>query len=224
MNTTQERLHRAITVVALIIGPLSLIVATVAQWLVQPASATSTIFNMVTENAELWTAVGLISVFGPLCWLAGIPAVIALVHGRGWTLTTLGGYLSAAGLAAGIGHLAIFFALYGTAASSGLDADALHRLDQASSTDLLSNLLLVVFLACFSIGPILLTVGLRRAKLVAVWVPVAAIVMVVASFVGGVPAGIVQLCALVLTFAPIIVAILRAPALVVPDSRVPAPR
>jgi hypothetical protein len=209
MNTTQQRVHRTVTVAALLVGPLSLIVATILQWLVTPAGPSSTIFDMISDNSTTWSAVGLISVFGPLCWLAGIPAVIDLVHGRGWTLTTIGGYLTAAGLAAAVGHLAIYFALYGTAASSGLHADALKALETASSDNLLSNLLLFLFLACFSVGPILLTVGLRMAKQVAVWVPVAAIVMTVANFVGGVPAGIVQLCALVLTFAPMIVAVLR---------------
>lgn len=212
MNNTQERLHRVITVAALTVGPLSLVVATVIQWLIHPATPSSTIFDMIAENRTIWTIVGLISVLGPLCWLAGLPAIIASVRGRGWTLTTVGGYLTAVGLAAAIGHLASYFAVYGVGASSGLDGDGLQALERAISQDVLSNLLLVLFLAFFSVGPILMTVGLRRAKLVAVWVPVAAIVMTVANFAGGVPAGIVQLCALVLTFAPIIVAVLRAPA------------
>jgi hypothetical protein len=82
-------------------------------------------------------------------------------------------------------------------------------LGQAADAEPLANALLLVFLIAFSLGPILLTVGLRRAKAVAVWVPVAAIVMTVANFVGGPVAGIVQLCALALTFVPIIVAVLR---------------
>lgn len=187
MNLIQQRVHRSVTVAALIVGPLSLIVATVLQWLVSPAGM-------------MWSVVGLISVFGPLCWLAGIPAVIDLVHGRGWALTTIGGYVTAVGLAAAVGHLAIFFAL---------DGPGEARPGESSSDGALSTALLLLFLVCFCLGPILLSVGLRRAKRVAVWVPVAAIVMAVASFVGGVPAGIVQLCALVLTFAPMIGAVVR---------------
>lgn len=210
MNLTQRRVYRTVTATALVVGPLSLILATVLQWLLTPASASSTIFDVITDHPTVWSVVGLISVLGPLCWLAGIPGVIDLVHGRGWTLTTIGGCLTAAGLAAAVGHLAIYFSLYGAAASSGLRTAGMRALDRASSGDLLSNLLLFLFLGCFSVGPILLTLGLRMARQVAVWVPVAAIVMTVANFVGGVPAGIVQLAALVLTFAPLVVAILRA--------------
>jgi hypothetical protein len=67
----------------------------------------------------------------------------------------------------------------------------------------------MLFLIAFGLGPILLTVGLRRGGLVAVWVPVAAIVATVANFVGGMVAGGVQLAALALTFVPLIVILAR---------------
>jgi hypothetical protein len=49
----------------------------------------------------------------------------------------------------------------------------------------------------------------RLSRLVPVWVPVAAIVMVVANFVGGIPAGIVQLVAVIATFVPMVVLLAR---------------
>jgi len=179
-SAVRERTLSAVGVSCLVIGPLSLIAATMLQWTPQP-----------DPSSALFAVVAVISVFGPLVWLFGIPAVVKLAKARGWVLTFTGGLLTAIGLAAGVGHLALFFG-----------APLAH--DSA-----IGNALLMVFLVAFATGPIVLTIGLRRAKIVAVWVPVAAIIMAVANFVGGVPAGIVQLIALVATFAPIIVAVAR---------------
>jgi hypothetical protein len=124
-------------------------------------------------------------------------------------VTTIGGYLTAIGLIAGVGHLALFFGLIGDAAGAGVDADTGLALLRADDGNALSTVLLYGFLAGFSLGPILLTIGLRLARLVPVWVPVAAIVMVVANFVGGIPAGIVQLVAVIATFVPMVVLLAR---------------
>lgn len=211
MNMTRARLLRITGVIGLIAGPISLIVTTVMQWMLQAANPTATVYEVIAQNQAAWLTLGILSVFGPLVWLAGIPAVIDRVPGRGWVLTTSGGLVTAIGLAAGIGHLALFFGTDAVLAADGLGGPARELLDKAAGQEPLGNLLLVVFLAAFSLGPILMTIGLRRAKAVAVWVPVTAIIMTVANFVGGVPAGIVQLAALVATFVPIVVTVLRAP-------------
>jgi hypothetical protein len=126
-----------------------------------------------------------------------------------WSITTIGGYLTGAGLIAGVGHLALFFGLIADAAGAGLDSDTGRALLQADDASVISTVLLYGFLVGFSLGPILLTIGLRLARLVPVWVPVAAIVMVVANFVGGIPAGIVQLVAVIATFVPMVVLLAR---------------
>lgn len=209
MNSTQSRVFRTVGAIGLIVGPLSLIVATALQWMLQAADPSATVFDVVTHHHVLWLCVGLVSVFGPLVWLAGIPAVIGLAHERGWVLTTVGGCITATGLAAGIGHLSVYFGTYGVLAADSVSAHGRTALVRSADAEPLSGVLLVVFLIGFSLGPIILTIGLRRAKVVAVWVPVAAIVMTVANFVGGPVAGIVQLCALVVVFVPIIVAVLH---------------
>jgi hypothetical protein len=180
-SPVRERTLSMVGVSCLVIGPLSLIAATMLQWTPQP-----------DPSSVLFAVVAVISVFGPLIWLLGIPAVVQLARARGWVLTFTGCLVTAIGLAAGVGHLALFFG-------------APHAQDDSA----IGNVLLIVFLIAFAAGPIVMTIGLRRAKIVAVWVPVAAIIMAVASFVGGVPAGIVQMIALVATFAPIIAAALR---------------
>jgi hypothetical protein len=64
-----------------------------------------------------------------------------------------------------------------------------------------------VFLIGFAVGPVLLTIGLRIARVVGVWVPLAAIVTAAAGFFGGTIAGVVQLITLVLLWAPIALAV-----------------
>ncbi|MBB5632503.1 hypothetical protein BKA04_000726 [Cryobacterium mesophilum] len=209
ITTTAERVWRVAGIVGMALGMLSLIAATVIQWFVQPSDPAGTPIDITGENPGLWLLVGLLAVLGPLAWVAGIVSTTMLVRTKGWTLTTIGGYLTAAGLVGGVGHLAIFFGLIADAAGAGLDGDTGRAILQADDASILSNVLLYGFLVGFSLGPILLTIGLRMARLVPVWVPVAAIVMVVANFVGGIPAGIVQLVAVVATFGPMVLLLAR---------------
>lgn len=207
--TTAERAWRIAGIAGMTLGVLSLVAATVIQWVVQPSDPSGTPIDVARENPSLWLVVSLLAVLGPLAWVGGIVSTTMLVRTRGWTLTSIGGYVTAIGLISGVGHLAIFFGLAADAAGAGLDAKAGIALLQADDASVLSNVLLYGFLVGFSLGPILLTIGLRAAKLVPVWVPVAAIVMVVANFVGGIPAGIVQLVAVVATFGPMVFVLAR---------------
>jgi hypothetical protein len=200
---------RVIGAAALALGLASFILTTVLQWILQAADPSATMIEAIGRNPQVWLTMSLAAVLGPLVWIAGIIPVTALVRGRGWVLTTIGGYATGIGLAAGVGHLALYFGLYGDLAASGLDTSAAATVGSADDRGVLTNLLLMLFLIAFGLGPILLTVGLRRGGLVAVWVPVAAIVATVANFVGGMVAGGVQLAALALTFVPLIVILAR---------------
>ena len=204
-----ERSWRLIGAVGMIAGMLSLVVTTIVQWTLQPTSPSDTIVDIVNAHQGMWTAASVLSVLGPLLWVAGIGAIASVVRDRGWVLGTVGGSITALGLIAGVGHLALFFGVSSDLAASGISTKAAEAVQGADDGGLLGTLLLILFLVGFSLGPILLTVGLRRARLVAVWVPVAAIVMVVANFVGGIPAGAVQLLAMLLTFVPLTIVLLR---------------
>ncbi|MBX3078848.1 MAG: hypothetical protein KF692_06420 [Cryobacterium sp.] len=209
MSTAAERFWRNAGVGGMILGMVSLIAATIIQWFVQPSDPSGTPIDVAQQNPTAWLIVSLLAVLGPLAWVGGIVSVTLLVRTKGCTLATIGGYLTAAGLIAGVGHLAIFFGLIADIAGSGLSPENGLAVLRADDSSILSSVLLYGFLVGFSLGPISLTVGLRRAKLVPVWVPVAAIIMVVANFVGGTVASIVQMIAVVATFAPMIVALLK---------------
>ena len=206
---TAERAWRLLGALGMILGLASLVAATVIQWLIQPTDPSGTPVDVARENPAIWLLVGLLSVLGPLFWVAGIFAVTSRVTGRGWVLTTIGGSVTALGLISGVGHLALFFGLASDTAGAGVDSGTALSLLRADDAGAISNLLLYGFLVGFSLGPILLTIGLRLAKQVPVWVPVAAIVMVVANFVGGVPAGAVQLLAALLAFLPMVLVLMR---------------
>jgi len=204
-----ERSWRLIGAVGMIVGMLSLVVTTIVQWTLQPTSASDTVVDIVNAHQGVWTLTSVLSVIGPLLWVAGIGAITSVVRDRGWVLSTVGGSITALGLIAGVGHLALFFGISSDLAASGVSAKAAQAVQGADDGGLLGTMLLILFLVGFSLGPILLMIGLRRARLVAVWVPVAAIVMVVANFVGGIPAGAVQLAAMLLAFVPLTIVLLR---------------
>lgn len=204
VTSATERFWRMAGMTGMVLGVVSFMAATVIQWIIQPSDPAATPITMAQANPSMWLVAGLLGVLGPLVWVAGIVSITMLVRTKGWTLTTIGGYITAAGLIAGVGHLAQFFGLMTDAAGAKLDADSARALMSADESSLLATVLLFAFLIGYSLGPVLLTIGLRRAKLVPVWVPVAAIVLVVTNFLGGVPAGIVQLIALVATFGPLV--------------------
>ncbi len=206
-----SRFARTIALIGLAAGPLTLIVANIAQWMLQPTGPDPTPTAVAQQFPVAWLLVGVLSVFGPMAWLAGLPAIDALAFGRGALITRIGVLLTGLGLAAGIGHLAIFFGVYGTIANAGLDSRATTAGEAAADVEMLGTILLIAFLVCYSLGPIVMTVGLRVGHRVAVWVPIAAIITAGANLFGGPIAGIVQLLALAAAWGAILVAVARMP-------------
>lgn len=209
-RTVLDRLGRTVAIIALVVGPLTLIIADIMQWTLRPSGVDPTAADVAAQFPTAWLLVALLSVFGPVIWLMGLPAASALPDRRGRLSTRIGALVTALGLAAGVGHLAAFFSLYGSLAAAGLDADAAHRMVAAGDADAVGNVLLIAFLVCYSLGPIVMTVGLRIARRVAVWVPITAVLTAGANLFGGPIAGAVQLVTLAGVWAAVVVAILRS--------------
>jgi hypothetical protein len=222
MHTKTTR--RMLAVAALALGPLSLIASTIVQWFLQPAGTDPTPVAVAAQFPTIWFALGLAAVFGPLIWLAGIPAVVGLVTGRGSVLTLMGGLVTGLGLVVGAAHLALFFGLNAALAAREVAPQDVASVLDATDSEPLSNTLLVCFLIAFSLGPILLCVGLRIGGRIGVWVPIAALATAAASFFGGPVAGIVQVVTLALTWAPIAVAVARSAASTAQPTTEPEPR
>jgi len=202
-----ERSWRVIGAVAIALGLVSFVLSNVLQWTLEAGGDSPS--AVISAQPSAWLTAGISAVLGPLLWAGGLLVVIGLVRERGWVLTTIGGIVAAVGLAAGVGHLALFFGLYGDLAAAGSSDSAAKAILNADNSNALGNLLLIVFLVGFCLGPIVLTVGLRRARLVPVWLPVVALVAAVANFVGGPVAGILQLIALLVVFVPLAVLLVR---------------
>lgn len=187
---------------------------------------------MVSGGPGLWLLAATLAIAGPLLWLPGLIAAGALPGAaraarslpagelpdrslpaenpaaanrgpqRGRTLAGLGSLLLAAGMAVGVGHFALFFGVLGSAADSGLPAGTIEQLVTAEDGYVLGTVLLWVFLAGLTLGTLLLCVGLRMARAVPVWVPVAALAFAVTNFMGGPVATVVGAAALLATFVP----------------------
>jgi hypothetical protein len=202
-----ERSWRVMGVIAIALGLVSFVLSNVLQWTLESGGDSPT--AVISANPSAWLVAGFSAVLGPLLWAGGLLVVIGVVRERGWVLTTVGGTISAIGLTAGVGHLALFFGVYGDLAAAGASHSATQALLDADNANPLGNLLLIVFLVGFCLGPVVLTVGLRRAALVPVWLPVIAVIAAVTNFVGGPVAGIVQLIALLVVFVPLAVLLVR---------------
>ena len=202
-----ERSWRVVGAVAIALGLISFVLSNILQWTLESGGDSPN--AVISAHPTAWLVAGVSAVLGPLVWAGGLLVVIGLVRERGWVLTTVGGVVSAIGLAAGVGHLALFFGVYGDLAAAKTSHAATQAILDADNANPLGNLLLIVFLVGFCVGPIVLTIGLRRARLVPVWLPVIAVIAAVANFVGGPVAGIVQLIALLVVFVPLAVLLVR---------------
>lgn len=204
-----SRLPRSIAVTALVLGPVSLIGVTLAQWMLQRTNQGAGPLDLASGHPSQWSVIAAASVLGPVVWLAGLPAVSALPTDRGRRLTLVGALLTGAGLAAGIGHLALVFGTFSTLAAAGLSPQEAAQVAQAADVDWLGNALLVTFLVGYAVGPLLLALGLRKARLVPVWAPLAAVLTAAATLFGGPLAGIVQVLALIALWGAVVRAVIR---------------
>jgi hypothetical protein len=174
---------------------------------VEPAVAsTASLTAAVSDHSGTWLAAGMLELLSAFL-LVGALGAARLVRQRGVVLTRIGAWLLAAGAIASTGHTIGYFGTYAAYADSGLDADALSSL--AKSPDVLGGTVIAVFMLGLLLGPVLLTIGLRRAALVPIWVPVVAVVFVVAGAVSGLAAGVVGLIAGLASLGYVGVAVLR---------------
>jgi hypothetical protein len=198
------RATRRLSAVGLVVGAAAFGAADVLRRVVaggvtDPAALAAT----VGRHTGAWSAAALLAVLGSMLLLPGLVSAMGLVHRRGVVLTVVGTGLTGLGAVAGVGHAVAFYADAGVKAAGGAPAAVVRALDAASERYPVLVLLIVAFAVGMTAGPLVLTIGLRRARLVPVWVPVAAVVFALCGSVGGVPAGVLGLVAALAVFAPI---------------------
>lgn len=178
--------------------------------IVEPATPSLASTTAAVANHQgLWFAAGVLEVVASVLLVAGATGALLLAGGRGRVLTRVGAGLLAVGAIASTGHTIGYYGTYAAYADSGLDTGSLTAID--GTTDALGGVTIVLFMIGMLLGPIVLTVGLRRASVVPIWVPVLAVVFVVAGAVGGVGAGVVGLMAGLASLGFVGLTLLRSP-------------
>lgn len=166
-----------------------------------------TVVRLVHDHLGTWTVAAALALLSALVLLAGLAAVAALAPGRGRPLATIGQAVFGVGVIASVAHAVGEFGVPATQARSGVGSAAVNAMDKAGFWPW--DVAVLLFIAGFLLGPVLLLAGLRRARVVPVWSPVAAIVAGVCGGTSGVVAGWIGLAAWVVAFVPVALAGLR---------------
>lgn len=211
---------------ALTIGAGAFAAADLGRRLVLPDNEVTGIPDMVSRvqaHAGLWLALGLAVVIGSMAMMPGILSILrrsgrsAEAHGeaqehpraRGRATILVGGCLVFLGLVASVAHALAFYGMAAIDGTSGAPMAAVSAMEDASNSYPLFVLVIVLFIVGMTLGPIVLTWGLRRAGAVPIWVPVAALVFAVSGMLSGAAAGVVGLIAAIIAFGMIARTLMR---------------
>lgn len=176
--------------------------------------------HQVGEHSTTWLLAGSLATLSVFLLAPAALALAMLAGGRGRVLTRLGGLLFAAGVLASMSHMVGEFGFPAIRAAAGLDDAALRALDDAGYAP--AGVMIALFILGFTVGLLLLMIGLRRAGVVPLWSVIAAVVAIAAGGSGGVAAGVVGVVAWLATMAPVAVALTRPSGVVVTVSPVRA--
>jgi MFS family permease len=208
ISTTQRRTLAA----GLVGGALCFTLADLVRRVVEPAAPSpSALTRAVADHPSLWLLAGLLSAATAFLLPPAMVVVPAIVRGRGHRLATTGALLTGIGAVAAAVHAAGYFGSYGIYASSGADRSAVRAMESGSEGYPFFTVFIVLFMAGMLLGPLLLGIGLRRARLVPVWVPVAALVFAAAGGTSGAWPGVIGVLAAVATFVPVAMALVGRP-------------
>ena len=191
-----------VAAVALVVGALLFSLGDLLRRVVVPAGTPSAaaITEAVDQHALAWSLAALFSVAAAFCLIPGILGLIDTASGRGSRVTRAGALLVGVGAIASVGHAVAFYSPYALYAQAGTPGPQVDALDRATESYLVLVLLIVLFMLGMVIGPIVLFLGLRRARRVPIWAVIAAVVFVGAGSTGGVGAGVVGLLAALAAF------------------------
>lgn len=195
----------------LLLGPLLFATGDLLRRLVVPSNGSDGLADVrhVHDHPGLWQLAALLAAASVFVLIPGLGAVVGLVSDRGLALTRVGTLLLGAGLLASIGHMTAYFGLDGLYDKAALDPAAITQVDKASEAYGPLVGFIPLFIVGMFLGLLLLTIGLRRARVVPIWTVVTALAAIVTGSTGGLAAGVVGLAAWVATFTPIALAVLR---------------
>lgn len=206
--------------VGLLVGALFLSLGDLLRRTVDSSSGSSptAIAASVHNHPGIWLAAAILSALAPVFFIPGVCALVATTRGRGSRVVAVGGFLAVLGLVASVGHAVAYYAPFALYGRAGTDAATIKALDDASESYPMLVALIIAFIVGVTLGMITLVIGLRRARKVPVWAPIAAVVFAVAGSSGGVAMGVLGTAAALAAFLP------AARSLVVPTTDALTPR
>lgn len=198
-NPTSSRIAAA----CLVVGAALFSIGDLLRRIVEPSGSFShqDLVRAVVRQPGLWGLAAVLAVVATICFLPGLVGLTLTAHGRGAGTTLTGAALLGVGMVASVGHAIGYFGPFGRFADSGASAGNVDDFLDAGG-DPATVLCIVLFMVGVILGPIVLAVGLRRARRIPVWAVVAAVVFVACGSTSGVPVGAIGLVAALLTFVP----------------------
>lgn len=195
----------------LFLGPLLFALADLLRRLVVPSNGPDVLGDVrrIHDHPGLWQLAVLLAGVSVLVFIPGLGAIIGLVSDRGLVLTRVGTLMVGAGLLGSIGHLMGYYGSYGLFDKAALDPAAIRAFYDAGEAYPPLLGFIAVFIVGLLFGILVLTVGLRRARVVPIWTVVTGLVVFVTANAGGVLAGVVGLVAWVATLTPVALAVMR---------------
>lgn len=207
---------RRTAAVCLVAGPLLFAISDLVRRTVDPHNEADPVaaLRLVRAHEGSWALAGALAIASAFVLLAGLGAILSLAPRRGRVLTHIGVLVLGAGSIASVAHATGEFGQPAVRAGAGVSEAVATAMDQSGYWPW--DIAVLVFIAGFLVGPVLVMVGLRRARAVPVWAVVATLVAGACGGSAGVPAGIVGVVAWLAAFVPVSLALVRGQ---VPESR-----
>lgn len=181
--TDADNFRRTLAGLCLIAAPLAFMVSEVTYSTFFSQESDQQFFAAVAGKSSTWTFATLL---GLLAAVLFVPAVVGMVHltrDRGVVLGHVGGALALLGAVGYACHQMLFVVLGEMARMEGQREAVISVGKQLDSSATIGIIAMLMFLLSLSLGLILLTIGLYRARIVPIWVPICIVLSILPAFV-----------------------------------------
>lgn len=161
---------------SLVTGVMSLVLGTLLNPTASDQDPASTL-RVVSEQGALWMAMAILFFLGSVALTLGLPAVLSLFTRRGRTLGLAGVAVFSVGAIGTSGYAMLMVFFRALVEKHGIEPKALNSV----VGDVGLSAFLYTWIGCFFLGLLLIALGLLRARVTAVWVPVLILVYLVAA-------------------------------------------
>ncbi len=178
--------RRTLAGLGMILAPLALGVSDLTRLSVEAGDpGVREQIELIAASPGAWQVATVTNMVGIVLFVPAVLGLLHLLHDRGAVWGHAGGGLYLIGVLGLAAHNAGYYGTLAAASAPGVDQDQAVRFVQAGETVPGNAVWLLMFLAGSLLGPILLGVGLIRARVVPRWTAVLLLLSVVVSFFAG---------------------------------------